>query len=1383
MHHCLRLVLCAAFVLTAWGAAARPLAPEDLPYSLRPWVKWVLADGDARDCPYLYNRTEERRCAWPAPLRLDLQSSGGDFSFGWQVYIAGWVTLPGNREHWPQDITVDGEPASLLERNERPSLWLEPGGHDVSGRFLWPGLPQALSVPADTGLVQLTLDGQPVPFPVLGDDGRLWLAAHGGPAQAGDEADRMTLQVFRRITDEIPLQVTTRIELDVAGRPRETVLRGAVLREFVPLALQSPLPARLEPDGGLRVQLRAGHWTIEVTARHPGTVTALALPESAAPWPKAELWAFEARNHLRLVEVQGLPQIDPRQTSLPEVWHAFPAYRIAAGETLRLHVVRRGDPQPEPDRLTLTRQLWLDFNGSGYTFNDQIGGTMTTGWRLAVNAPLQLGRAAVEGQPRLITQAPGDTRHGVEVRRGAVDLNADSRYEGNIRRLSAVGWDHDFQQVGATLHLPPGWRLVGVGGVDDKRTTGAWLHRWTLLDLFLVLIAAVAVARLWDAPSALLALLTLALIWYEPGAPRYVWLNLIAAIALLRVLPEGKLRALAGLYRTAVLIALVVITVPFMVNQVRTALFPQLEFPWQSVTKVGRAEVTTAPPASQESAPAAPEVGAVQDMAEDAISAEPEAKPSPRRLAKELAREAYDYSVQGGRSLNYQEIDPKANVQTGPGLPRWTWTVVPLNWHGPVDRDQTLRLLLLSPRQHLLVKLLSVAFVALLAAALLRASLIGLRRRSAANGAVATLAMIAISGALALIAPRVEADEFPSPELLNELRTRLLAAPDCAPVCAHSPRLRLSISGEILQLRQEIHAQESVAVPLAGDQNHWLPADISVDGVAVSGVARVAGAVWLSLAPGAHQVVSSGPLSSLPSVQLPLPLKPMRVEIESAEGWRVDGVRADGTAEAQLLLTRENGTGSAATPTQPGTLPAFARVERTLRLGLDWRVETRIVRLSAPDSAIVLEVPLLEGESVTTDNIDVRGGTASVSLPAHAAELVFHSVLERRGGIKLTAPQTTGWVEVWRADVSPVLHARLGDEIPVVHHQASSGNWLPEWRPWPGESVTLTIMRPEGVTGRTFTVDASSLLYTPGERATEVTLNLDLRSSRGGQFTLTLPEQAELQTTTINGVVQPVRQQERLVTLPLTPGAQNANLLWREPRGVGARYRTSAVDLTVPSVNASVQLNMPVERWVLFTRGPLLGPAVMFWGEVIVIVLIAAALARIPLAPLGFWQWLLLGIGLSQVPITMALIVVAWLLALGWRARMPADLGKARFNGMQIVLMLLTVAAAYCLYTAVRQGLLGLPDMQIGGNQSTAQQLNWYQDHVPALLPQGSVLSVPLIAYHLLMLAWALWLAFALVKWLYWGWRCYSTHGLWRPIHLFTRRDRVPQQAPTLAPS
>ena len=50
---------------------------------------------------------------------------------------------------------------------------------------------------------------------------------------------------------------------------------------------------------------------------------------------------------------------------------------------------------------------------------------------------------------------------------------------------------------------------------------------------------------------------------------------------------------------------------------------------------------------------------------------------------------------------------------------------------------------------------------------------------------------------------------------------------------------------------------------------------------------------------------------------------------------------------------------------------------------------------------------------------------------------------------------------------------------------------------------------------------------------------------------LDTPEGAALQNVTINGVQQPIRQEGRVVSVPLTPGSQSVKLEWRETDGMG----------------------------------------------------------------------------------------------------------------------------------------------------------------------------------------------------------------------------------------
>ncbi|HEY2740088.1 MAG TPA: hypothetical protein VGK45_16890, partial [Thermoanaerobaculia bacterium] len=499
-------------------------------------------------------------------------------------------------------------------------------------------------------------------------------------------------------------------------------------------------------------------------------------------------------------------------------------------------------------------------------------------------------------------------------------------------------------------------------------------------------------------------------------------------------------------------------------------------------------------------------------------------------------------------------------------------------------------------------------------------------------------------------------------------------------------------------------------------------------------------------------------------VQIPLPLKPHYVTA-TASGWTIDGIHEDGQADDSLQLTRSRGNrgdGPAVSGAlQPGELPPFLEVDRTVRLGLTWQMETHVFRKSPLGTPVVAAVPLLAGESVTTAGIRVQKGEVLVNLGPQVQETSWTSTLEQRPEIALTAPDTLVRTEVWRLDASPLWHVEAHG-IPPVHTAEGAEVRVPEWRPWPGETVKLAVSRPEGVPGQSLTIDRSILTVTPGLRSTETRLELSLRSSRGGRHPIVLPDKAELTAVLIDGTQQPIRQEGRQVALPIRPGAQQITLTWRESRGVSLFFRTPEIDLKTRSVNALVSVDT-AGRWILLLGGPRLGPAVLFWSLLLVIMLVAVALRRLPLTPLTIRDWALLGVGLSQVPLTAAAWVAGWLLLLGLRRDRGAAIRRDRvFDLGQIFLAVWTLVALIILFWAIQQGLLGTPEMQILGNGSSASQLHWYTDRAGETLPAAWVLSVPLFVYRLAMLAWALWLALALLRWLRWVWESLNTGGGWR---------------------
>jgi hypothetical protein len=150
---------------------------------------------------------------------------------------------------------------------------------------------------------------------------------------------------------------------------------------------------------------------------------------------------------------------------------------------------------------------------------------------------------------------------------------------------------------------------------------------------------------------------------------------------------------------------------------------------------------------------------------------------------------------------------------------------------------------------------------------------------------------------------------------------------------------------------------------------------------------------------------------------------------------------------------------------------------------------------------------------------------------------------------------------------------------------------------------------------------------------------------------------------------------------------------------------------------------------------------------------------------------MLLAIGLSQIPLPAAALVIGWLVALGFRRARPAQ-RPVVFDLGQLVLVGWTLTALGILVYAVQQGLMGTPEMQIRGNGSSSELLQWFDDRTGPIPEQPYVLSVPMLAYRGVMLAWALWLAVSLLRWLRWGWLSFSD-GVWK---------RSPKRIPAIAP-
>lgn len=1340
-------------------------APLSIPDELIPWKGWVLKGYENEFCPIPYNNESIPICVWPGELTVVFVQNKAQFTQKVAIYSRGWVPLPGDKENWPEGVKINGQLFPVSAKDEKPVVFLEPGVYQIEGNISFEKMPDYLQIPPATGALSLSMEGQSL-IPDRDRDGKVWLRTPDQKQDQGQESDELNISVFRLLQDQIPMRETTVIRLKVSGQIREVNIGPVQLPNTLPLEILSPLPGRLEENGTLRLQIKPGVWDISVKSRFLGPIENITLPANPSPWPKNEVWSFEAHNDLRLVDIEGPVSLDPQQTNIPDDWKRFPAYLMTPEVKFHLIQKRRGQEIHSTEQVNLQRKMWLDFSGKGWTVQDSLKGSIQQHWRLTQVSPYQLGRATVDGQDRLITKMANSELPGVEIRHGILDLESVARVNHKTYTLPAVGWDLDVQSLHTSLYLPPGWMLLTAFGVDTA--SHAWVEDWTLLDLFLVLVIAAAVLKLCGLKWGLVALITLVLTYQERHAPVYSWLNLILAFALLKALPLGRAQTWVLYYFRGSMVVLVIIALPFMVQQVRNAIFPQLTIPNTGVyvppqPLAGGMVGSSANSTVMEQVTRAP--AAAMDMMQ------------PPKMKSFMEGSVYE---QNDKLKPMDDYDPSAKIQTGPGVPTWQWNTFQLRWNGPVLKDQTLRLWLLPAWFTSLLKILQVLLMGALIYALSQPfrksqNLSSSSRRGSSSSAIVTLLLVGFW--VGVLSPPPAYADFPDEKLLNELRDRLLEGPDCLPDCASASSMQVEISPLQLTIRFTANMTEKTAIPLPATLNQWMPRTVLVNNIPTS-LLRLdeKQQLWLQLEKGVQEVILEGPIGTqVAHFEISVPLKPKNITL-LGEGWDIAGVFRRQLQGENLYFTRlKEGSQQDLTVKgdsfEPVKIPPFVVYTRTFRLGFDWEIINEVKRIAPLQGAIQVTLPLLKDEFPLSDQIEVKEGKVFISLGQDQDNLIWNSRLKLRPDIQLVALSNPSVKEIWQLNASMRWHCRF-EGIPTIHQRNPLNSWFPTWEPWPGETLQIHVTRPTAVPGNTLTLDESRLFASPGKQLTNYVLNFKARASQGENFVFKIPEDAQLQDILLDGLSQPINAIKGEITIPLNPVTQRVEVKWQAPNGVKTVYRTPQVDLRVPSGNNSIDLELSKNRWILFLGGPVMGPAVLFWGVLFVVIGVAFALGKSRLTPLNSWEWFLLGIGLTLATPLAALIVVAWFIAMQYRKQIPSDMKAGTFQWIQIGLFLLTVAFIVSFFTSISEGLLGLPQMQLAEpslglthsyfNAPTKYHLQWYQDTMKDELARAWVLSVPLYIYRIFMLLWALWLAFSLVKWLRWGWNCYCEKGYWR---------------------
>lgn len=1345
--------LCSLGTSPSWAQ----LPDSTIPEPLRPWKDWALWNSPDFGSPSPYDSATERIGIWPSALEISVGSKSAEWQLQVRAFSPSWLPLPGSEECWPQAIELDNQVVPAVAHAGVPSILIGPGLHTVKGQFSFPEQPEKIAIPAAIGIVSLALDGAAVSLPNRDASGSLWLRRSQASAE---EKDQLSLQVYRVLEDGLPLWLRTELEVSVSGKSREEDLGFVLPANWQLSSVSSPIPVALDESGRIKAQVRAGNWKIRIMAFRNEDLRQLEYGPATPPAAGSELIAVKARPELRAIELQNATPVDVSLTTFPEDWRKLPVFQWNTAAPLAWTVKSSGAGELRPNRFAIARQLWLDDDGRGLTYQDSISGESRQISRLDVAPNHQLAVMRIGGTRQLITRNPETAAEGVEVRTRYAQIEAIGRAS-QPAQLAATGWQANADNLRVSFWLPPGWRMLALFGAD--RVEGDWLTAWTLLDLFLLLIFSLAVFRMWGLTAGVIAFLAFGLAYHEVGAPRFTWLFLLVPVAILQVVQPGRLGKWLNVWRYLAVALLLLFLIPFLAREIQSALYPQLESPGvqyrernlDEVIEVAlpRSETTT-----RETIDAAPEDE--PPMTGNSFDNLPQTKESGKIVLGKAAQSQVQQAQIPGQMANMQ-FDPGTSIQTGIAKPEWEGNLVQCFWDGPVSSEQTIRPVLLTATQHRLLIVGRIILLCLLLGMFLRPPAGRTRRQTESRGGspAPVAGLVLLCGMLLGSAP-VSAQELPDRELLEMLRERLLKPSDAFPHAAEIPTLRATIREGKLLLEGQIHAAAECAVPLPGQFPAWSPLSVRLGDSAGVVCRRDDGYLWLYVPQGVHPFKVEGLLPDTAEWVWAFQLPPRLLELDAPD-WNVTGLRPDGRPEDQLFFSRKERAAEGDSSYDQRNFRAIVQVDRMLEIGLVWKVRNTVRRLSSPGRAVTVQVPLVAGERVLSGNVTPKDGAIEVNLSADAMEFTWESELPQTPEIELTARAQPQTVERWSLLTSPVWNIRPAGPQPI--YESGSGELVPVWYPWPGEQVKLSLQRPVAVEGKTLTVQSVRHTLELGNRQRNSRLDFKVESSLGNEFAVELPAGAEVRDLQVNNRSLPIRREGDRILIGLQPGTQEIELEWTAAESMATRVTFPGVTLPVEAANVTSVMNVPESRWVLWTRGPLRGPAVQFWVILLLAGLVGWALSRHPLSPLRGYEWVLLAIGLTQVHFTAGLLVLTWLFLLAYRGkRDPASRHWLGFNFFQLALILLTIIALGILVTVVSRGLLGQPEMFIRGNGSHAGRLAWFTPASSNELTRPEIISVSIWFYRLLMLAWALWLANAVIGWLQLGWRNFTFGGAWR---------------------
>lgn len=1383
----LNVLLSAA--ITVFGvsgvAHAAPDDISDIPVDLQNWIPWVVSQHPEWNCARVpaAERGQGRICSWIGSARFTIRDHQTEFLVQGELLKDDRIQLPFSAAMRPSDLKVvrDGaqtERYIIEEQGGELSLKLQRGSYAISGVLEYATLPERIPVPQLYGIVdilqQFSREGA---VRAYRDNSSIRIVSQ----VEGNSHDSVEGRIWRAAADGNPIQIRTRMILQVSGKPRTLQLGKVLPQGAILVSSESSAPIAFSESGELSVQVFQGQHTLELVSMLAQPADKIQLPETSAEvFSDEEIWTWDANTGLRTVEIEDARMLNAAQVDLPPGWSAQTVLGVSRGGALVLKELRRGQEVAPRNEISIERMIWPKLEGGGFAVEDRFQGVVNDGFRLNALPELHLGSATVAGAPVPVTVDPRNKALGVELRTQQLSLKAVSELPASqifSADISSAGWEGNFEAVSLNLSIPPSWKAIHLSNVTSQ--FGTWSSLWSIFDLFLLLVLTVFSIRIF---GARVGYVFLAFALFGKGefmmpAVFYGWTLFFAACSLPlteRSYPALRIACAAGLGSS--MVAFLVQGLIFSKLQLIQAIHPQLQsgtryrtitqellsmfsespYLWPAmvygiiiavlllfwvrrgkylIEKFGRLVVAGIAFFFLCSI-AAGFLSMLGDFSPVSYQqyTGPQSMPYESQMA---AGDSAGYSdtleKSIGRMSSPGRVAPKIRrkvenapgsdrlLQSGPSLPQWRWRTVLATVAGPVSADHRITIYMVPEAFERVACLIRLLLTLMLAYALVIAILRSFRG-SFSGFSKPPAAVTAALLALCLLPFQQAQAEIPPSELLEQLSRRLEREQCSAVNCTSIDTVSLNVEGSSFLIEMKVRSLGVGAVTVPGPVSELIPQRVTIDGKE-SIAARLAGKhLQVKVSDGAHLVSVSGRIESGASFAVSIPEKPLQFS-HRLSGWELVAPLVQGVVPDELRLVRPtDARGQSDSPeSRKGAVHTRSIYHLQRMLVIDERisVEGEVSRIGNTDKAGTVRIPLHQGENVSSSSWPVEDGALAVTFAPGESSIRFSSLIAAAGEVVLKAVDDETLFEQWSVRCKDYVQCETSGISPI--YRAAQGEASLLFLPYRNESVTIKSLMLESAKGNFVTVDSVTHSNTWGETTLKGQIDMSVRATRQAPLVLAFEEQGlVIDQATINGVPDTRRFSPQQVSLLLEPGTHAVSVQYSRPFSPGVHEQVPVVRLNYPAGNITTVVAPSPSRWIIWLGGSSWGPAVVFWSKLLVALILLVLLKLFAGFAISWFAVVVLALGVSFLPTVLQPVPVLWVALLSsqrTRELLDSYLGSRQ---KQILLSLLAAASLVLFYSIIRVGLLQDPPSLITGNGSNGSALRWYNDFV--LAQEGSVL-------------------------------------------------------------